>query len=128
MFLAKYSTFIKRFCIQPSYFLLEFFLLPDMFLDKADSSTVLRSWIGQSVDFVCTIILKVGADSPSFKWKNVDKNITFPNDKTSGTRTKSVLTIIPKSESDFGTYKCYARTSRAKIKHNMTLIKVGKLA
>ena len=107
--------------------ILNFILLfPDMFLDEAESSTFIRSWIGQPVKFICAIILKSGVDSPSFTWKNVDKNITI-TENIFHTRTKSVLTIDLKTEKDFGSYKCYARTAHTKIKHNMTLIKIGKL-
>jgi hypothetical protein len=96
-----------------------------MFIDEAKSSTVLYSWIGQPVKFICGIILKPGADSPDFKWKNVEKNVTF--EVESVPRKWSELEINPKSDSDFGTYKCYAWTHHTEIKRNMTLRKVGKL-
>ena len=95
----------------------------DMFIDEAISSTFLYSWIGQPVKFVCQIILKPRADSPSFRWKNVDKNITITENITVS-RERSVLKITPKDESDFGSYKCYVETYRTNIKRNMTLVKV----
>lgn len=98
----------------------------DMFLNEEASSTVLRTWIGQPVTFYCYIKLKVGADSPSFRWKNVEKNLTI-TENISSTRVTSQLKVTPQSRSDFGSYKCYARTSHTYIKHNMTLLEVGML-
>ena len=95
----------------------------DMFIDEALSSTFLYSWIGQPVKFVCKINLKPRAESPYFKWKNVDKNITITENITVS-RERSVLEITPKDESDFGSYKCYVDTYRTNIKRNMTLLKV----
>ena len=113
------------FCYQLILYIYSFFC-SDMFIDEAKSSTFLYSWIGQPVEFVCQIILKPRADSPSFKWKNVDKNITITENITVS-RERSVLVIAPKDESDFGSYKCYVDTYRTNIKRNMTLVKVGKL-
>ena len=98
----------------------------DMFLNERESSNVLRTWIGQPVKFECSIILKEGSDYPSFRWKNVDKNMTITANVVDEAK-KSSLTVIPKSDNDFGRYKCYATTAHTKIKHNMTLLKVGKL-
>ena len=96
-----------------------------MLLDEEQSSTVKRTWIGEPVTFVCSIILKPNADSPSFQWKNVEKNKTITKNVEED-MTISSLTVTPEDESDFGTYKCYVRTAQTKIKHNMTLIKIGK--
>ena len=98
-----------------------------MFLEPKKSSTILQTWIGQPVKFVCAIDLRSGADSPSFKWKNVRKNVTI-TENISTTRYKSELTLNPLNKEDFGSYKCYARTIHTKIKHNMTLLEIGKYA
>ena len=96
-----------------------------MFFDEENSSNVERTWFGEPVTFVCSIILKDNADSPSFRWKNVEKNLTITTNVVEDMQNSS-LTITPQDESDFGAYKCYIETRYTKIKHNMTLIKIGK--
>ncbi|XP_028401181.1 titin-like isoform X2 [Dendronephthya gigantea] len=95
----------------------------DLFLIPKESSTILRTWIGQPVTFVCAIDLRDGADSPSFSWKNVRKNLTI-TENVSKARYKSELILKPLNKDDFGSYKCYAWTSHTKIKHNMTLLEI----
>ena len=96
-----------------------------MLFDEEKSSTVERTWIGEPVTFVCGIILKDNADSPSFRWKNAEKNLTITTNVVDEMKNSS-LTITPQDKSDFGTYKCYVETRYTKFKHNMTLIKIGK--
>lgn len=97
-----------------------------MLHDAVESSRIVKTWIGQSVNLACSVTIKAGTDSPTFIWINDLKNKTI-TENISGTRTKSILTLKPQNEDDFGSYMCRARTAHTKIDHNITLVKISKL-
>ena len=98
-----------------------------MLSNKKETSSILKTWIGQSVTLICSIILKVGADAPTFSWINKAKNTTITENISVG-KTQSNLTLNPRDDDDFGSYICRATTVHTKIKYNITVVKIGKIA
>lgn len=95
-----------------------------MLLDEEKSSFVEKTWINEPAELVCAVNLKDNADAPTFKWKH-SKNGTVTKNVFKE-RDRSVLKVNARDVNDFGSYKCQIKTVHTKIKHNMTLKRIGK--